>query len=165
MRKAARCAGRRGTLTSPSSWRHATHPPHPPNTHERRTRERDEEWRHGFARERLGKSVTLVGAGGEDGPLRPLVGALSFRLLLAHRHLAHSPPTRRHRPRRLLFGASKSSHVFLLVATCVAATRHAPLLRCFEHSAKHHARVASVGSSARGSLAPWLGACVWVGGF
>ena len=69
MRTAARCAGRRGTLTSPSSWRHATHPPHPPNTHPRRTRERDEEWRSGFARERLGKKRSIGNGGRRRRPV------------------------------------------------------------------------------------------------
>ena len=52
-----------------------------------------------------------------------------------------------------------------LVATCVAAARHAPLCRCFQHRPQHLAFVASVGSSVRGWLAPlgWAVACGLVG--
>ena len=73
--------------------------------------------------------------------------------------------THRRKHRRPLFGASPSSRVSPLVATCVAATRHAPLLRCFQHRPQHLALVASVGSSVRGSLAPlgWALACGLVG--
>ena len=60
---------------------------------ERKERAREDEWRRGFARERLGNRETLLGREEKTALRDLLVGVLSVPTLLSRRHLAHSPPS------------------------------------------------------------------------